>query len=235
MKSNERLENLDKLEEIESKLTHIHGDRNEMKLRVIGWIILIFTVISITTLALVSGYVSFKEMSEGSSGMPAGIPLSLKYALALFISTLISLAIVVALTSIYFWRPMKEHLQVRKSNIETNIDAASYTRQVAESEWLKAREAKKQVKEEGKEIISQFKTQADKERKSILEQTKKEQNLLIEKSREQIEKEKEQLRDDIRKEILSTSLLAAEKIIEKELNSDANEKMINELLNSLKE
>ncbi len=232
------MKNKEKLEQLDSKLESVHGDRLEWQLKLLGWVILIFTVVSIVILALVSGYVSWKEIKEATEtgeGIPvAGIPLSLQYALSLFAATLISLAIVVALTGIYFWRPMKEHLQVRKTNIETNIDAASYTKQVAEIHWKEAKEAKKKVREEAKEILAESKLQADREKRAILEQTKKEQDSLIEKSREQIEKEKEQLKDDIRREILATSLLAAEKIIEKELDADANQRMVNELLESLK-
>ena len=35
---------------------------------------------------------------------------------------MISLSIVFALTTIYLWKPIKEHLEVRRTNIETNID-----------------------------------------------------------------------------------------------------------------
>ncbi len=223
MKTNkERLENLE----------YIESDKLDKKLRVIAWIILILTLASIVTLAIVSGYIDFTEAQE-TSAMP-GIPLSLKYAGILFLSTLIALLIVFILTAVFFWTPIKKHLELRKNNITTNIDAASYTRQVAENNWREAKEAKSMVKSEAKEIISDSKAQAEKERKEILDKAKNEQDILVEKTREQIEREKEQLKDDIRQEILSTSLVAAEKILEKELNAEANNKMINELLDSLK-
>ncbi len=222
------MSNKDRLKELE----HINSSKLDKKLKAIAWTILIFTVISIVILALVSGYLGFVEAKE--TGAMPGIPLSLQYALALFVATLISLFIVFGLTAIFFWKPMKQHLEIRKTNIETNIDAASYTKTAAENNWKEAKLAKSKVKEEAKEIISNSKNLADKERREILEKAKKEQENLIQKTREQIEKEKEQLKDDIRQEILSTSLVAAEKILEKELNADTNKKMINELIDSLK-
>ncbi len=206
---------------------------NSKKLKFVGWIILLVTLLSIIMLSFYAGIVSFNELSEGE-GMPAGIPLSLEYAMALFVATLISLTIIFALTLAFIWKPLKKNLEIRRVNIETNIDAASYTRKVAEANWAESKEAKQKVKEEGKEIISTAKLEADREKKKALDATKREQDSLIEKSRAQIEKEKEQLKDDIRNEILSTSLLAAEKILEKELDQDANNKMINELIESLK-
>ncbi len=231
-------EQIDKeIKAIKKEEIQVQANKVEGFIKLVGWIILIFTVLSIVILAFVSGYISFSEMAEAAEdggGMPAGIPLSLEYALALFVSTLISLSVVFMLVAIYFWRPMKEHLEIRKSNIAANIEAASHSQVAAENKWAEAKRAKLEVKEKAKEIIAESKVEADRERRKILDQTRAEQNSIIEKSREQIEKEKAQLQDDIRKEILSTSLLAAEKIIEKELDSDANKKMVNELLEALK-
>ncbi len=231
-------------ESINKEVVKIREQRNQQKaqkvevgVKMIGWVILIFTVLSIVILALVSGYISFTELVESAEeggGMPAGIPLSLEYALALFVSTLISLSVVFMLATIYFWKPMKEHLEVRKNNIEANIAAAKHSQVAAENKWAEAKRERNLVREEAKEIIAESKVEADRERRRILDQTKNEQNSIIEKSREQIEKEKAQLQDDIRNEIISTSLVAAEKIIEKELDAAANEKMVNELLDALK-
>lgn len=212
-------------------------EKSDTLLKVVGWIILIITLVCVVLLAIVGGIMSFEEMKEASNeggGMPAGIPLSLHYALSLFIATLISFGIVFLLAAKFFWKPMKDHLEIRKQNIETNIDAASYSRKEAQKELEDAKKSKKQIKDKAEVILAESKTLANKERREILDQAKREQDALIERTREQIEKEKEQLKDDIRNEILSTSLLAAEKIIEKQLDAEANTKMINELLDSLK-
>ncbi len=222
------------IELMNEEMENIQPTKLNPWIKVVGWVILIFTVASIVVLALVSGLISYHELAEGEGGMPAGIPLSLQYALALFIATFIAISIIFALTTIYFWKPMKEHLEVRKTNIETSIDAASYARKAAESNWKEAKLEKTKIKEEARTLIADSKIEADRERRKILEAAKKEQDLLAERNREQIEKEKAQLQNDIRNEILSTSLLAAEKIIEKELDADANKKMVNELLESLK-
>ncbi len=222
------------IEVMQDEITTLQPAKLNPLTKLVGWLILLFTVGSIIILAIVSGLVSYKELAEGGTGMPAGIPLSLQYALALFFATLIALAIIFALTTIYFWKPMKEHLEVRRTNIETAIDATSYAKKAAERNWLEAKNEKTKIKEEARTIIADTKIEADRERRKILDAAKKEQELLVERNREQIEKEKAQLKDDIRNEILSTSLIAAEKIIEKELDAEANQKMVNELLESLK-
>ncbi len=218
----------DRLEELEEFDVHAKLDK---RLQLVGWIILLLTVFSLVILAIVSGMISYNEAVE--SGI-SGIPLTLEYGLILFITTLISLTVIFILSSVFFWKPMKEHLKIRKENIETNIDAASYTRKVAEAEYSKAASKNKAAKDEAKQLMSQTKELANKERREILDRAKAEQDQLIERARTQIEKEKEQLKDEIRQEIISTSMVAAEKILEKELDANSNEKMVEELLNSIK-
>lgn len=217
-----------RLEELEEFEVHQKLDK---RLQFVGWIILLLTVASLVILAIVSGMISYNEALE--TGI-TGIPITLEYGLILFIATLISLAIIFILATVFFWKPMKNHLKIRKENIETNIDAASYTRKVAEQEYIKAANKNKGAKEEAKQLMSQTKELANKEKREILEKAKYEQDQLIERSRAQIEKEKEQLKDEIRQEIISTSIVAAEKILEKELDENANQKMVEELLNSIK-
>ncbi len=229
------MKNMDKeILNIENYEKNIEDSKSDWKLKLAGWTILLVTLACIVILSIYAGIVSFNELAEGEGGMPAGIPLSLEYALALFCATLISLTIVVILSFKFFWKPIRKNLEIRRQNIETNIDAASYTRKLAEASWAEAKVEKTKIKDQAKEIISESKLEAERLKRETLEKTKKEQDALIERSRDQIEKEKEQLKDDIKNEILSTSLLAAEKILEKELDADANQKMINELIESLK-
>ena len=218
----ERLENLEEFE-VHKKL--------DKRLQFVGWIILLLTVFSLVVLAIVSGMISYNEAVE--SGI-SGIPLTLEYGLILFFTTLMSLTVIFILATVFFWKPMKEHLKIRKENIEANIDAASYTKKVAETEYAKAAHKNKAAKEEAKQLMSHAKELANKEKREILDKAKTEQDQLIERSRSQIEKEKEQLKDEIRQEIISTSMVAAEKILEKELDANSNEKMVEELLNSIK-
>ncbi|BDU67389.1 MAG: hypothetical protein TYPL_0420 [Candidatus Tyloplasma litorale] len=210
----------------------LESNKSSFWLRFFGWLILIFTVLSLVVLSIVSGVISYQEVIEGTG--VGGIPLSLQYAGALFLATLIALLVIFLLVKKFFWKPMNDHLKIRKENIETNIELSSYKNKIAEKELKDSLEQNRKAKIEANKIIENSKIVANKHKKMILEELKEKTNKIIEQSREQIEKEKKLMEEDIREEIISTSILMAEKIIQKNLNSESNKEMIDELLKSLK-
>lgn len=198
----------------------------------IGWAILILTVISLVILAIFGGVITYNEAVDGSTGV-AGIPLSLQMALALFIGTLITMGIVALLVYHFLWEPLNNQLEIRKENIKTNIDAASFKNKEAEKSYQEALLIEKEANKEAKNIIDEGKKEANSQKRNILNESKQQSEKIIIDGRNQIEKEKSQMSEEIRKQIIETSILAAEKIIEKELDQSVNNKMIDELLNEL--
>lgn len=175
----------------------------------------------------------FYTWTESSESGYVGIP-ELSLSLSLFFATLIALALIFSLTFFFFWEPMKEHLIKREENINTNIDEAFNKNKEADEILIRSKETEQASRAKAKEIVNESKKEAVVVKNEIIDDSKKKSESMINKSREQIQKEKDSMSDDIRKEILETSILAAEKIIEKELDKDANERMINELIESIK-
>lgn len=206
-------------------------NKKDKIIEIIGWIILTLTVLSLIALSITAGIISFNELEAGDV---AGVPVGIEFAFAMFIATLFALAVVFALVYFFLWEPMNNHLEKRTTNIETNIDAASYKNKEADKNYEKSLKTEKEANREAKEIIGESKQIAVKQKREILNETKLESAKILEQSRSQIEKEKDQMRQEIKQEILETSLIAAEKIIEKELDSDVNNRMIEELISELK-
>lgn len=202
-------------------------------LRFFGWAILVITLISLVILAIYGGISSYNEITADDGMGIAGIPLSLEYALALFISTIISILIIFAITYFFIWKKIKDHLDVRKENVRTNIELAAYKNEKAEKEYEHAKKIVSNANNEAKKILDEVKINANDEKKTILDDAKKQSEKIMSSTQKQIKEEKKSMEDDIKKEIIETSILAAEKIIEKKMNSATNKKMIEELIESL--
>lgn len=200
-------------------------------LNIVGWSILAITVVSLFILSIVSSILGFKELAD-SNGI-GGIPLSLEYAGAIFIATVFSIGVITLLVYFFLWGPLTKGIDSRKEKIENNIQEASMKNKLAESNFKESLKETKSAKIEAKEIIANSKKVANEEKKNILDSSKIESTKILENTREQINKEKKAMRNEVKNEILSTSLLAAEKIIEKEIDSEANKKMIEELISKL--
>lgn len=197
---------------------------------VFAWIIVIISLL-ISFVGVVVGIV-FTAL-EIRDGAPIGLP-TLRLSASLFFATIISLGIILTLSYFLFWKKIKVHLDTRRKNIITNISAASYKNKEAERNHALSQEEIKISKETSKEIIQEGRKEGTKQKNEIENKAKINSNNLLSKAREQIKIEKIAMEEEIRKEILETSILAAEKIIEKEIDESANKKMIDELIDSLK-
>lgn len=203
----------------------------ERNINIFGYIVLSITVISLVILAICSAIFGYREAID--MGV-AGVPLSVQYALALFIATLISILIILIIVKKFFWKPLNNHLESRKENIASNINEASLKNEESKLNYEKSLKEKEKSKKNAKEIIEASKKEAILKKREILDDAKKQSEKILEQSRNQIEKEKIQMMQEIKNEIIETSLMVAEKIIEKEIDNKTNEKMIEELLLSLK-
>ncbi len=212
--------------------------KNETNLKekiydVIVWIAIIISFIVIFC-GIIIGIIAqaFEIVALDGEGSNVGIP-SLQLSISLFLATLFALAILILLIYKLFWKKINSHLEIRKTNIETNIKAASYKNEEANKNLIKSEKELKAIKTDGEEIIKNAITEANIEKSEIKKDAKKTVDDMIKKSRDQILKEKESMSDEIRQEIIETAIIAAKKIIENELDEETNSKMINELIDSL--
>ena len=110
-----------------------------------------------------------------------------------------------------------------------------------------AEEALEHLSQEKERILSDTKTEQDKmmkeaaaERDRMIEQAqgqaRAEAEKILQEAREQIRQEKEAALRDIRKEVAIVSMAIAEKVVRKELSTDAGQKeLVDTLVNQMKE
>lgn len=84
---------------------------------------------------------------------------------------------------------------------------------------------------EGKKIVEEYKLKASKLSDEMLEEAKKEAGLVRERAKIDAEREKEKARDEIRRQIVTLSLLAASKSIGEQLDEEKHHVLIKEFIN----
>lgn len=206
-------------------------NKSQLYKDIAAWAIVVIGLLFVAA-GIIYGIVSMALEIENGEAI-IGIP-TLTMSLSLFIATLIAFALIFAAIYFLLWDKIKDGLDKRQKNVAANVAIANYKAAQAEKNFKVSEKEIKKAEAEGKEIIASKKKEANSAKKDIMNEAKTQSEGLLEQSREQIEREKLQMEDQIRKEILETSLLAAEKIIEKELDADSNKKMIEELIDSLK-
>jgi len=124
-------------------------------------------------------------------------------------------------------------VEERERRIQKQLEDAE--RANAEAQRL-LEEHKKQIaaaRNEAQEILAKAKSVSEKERATLLAKAREEYDALLNRARKDIDAEKEKAIQALRREAVELSIAAASRVIEANLDTDANRKLVTEFLESL--
>jgi|GEM_PF-1450492 len=153
--------------------------------------------------------------------------------LPIFIAHVLSTIIIILFLSKLVYKPFKKLLSDRRKKINELLDDAASKQAVANKEKKDAIKILSQAKLDSKEILSQAKIEAEDLKLEIINSAKQEAHNLQKHAKQAIEMEKSQTQENIRKEVIDLAFIAAEKIMETNVNKTVNEKLIEEFLDNL--
>ena len=143
---------------------------------------------------------------------------------------LIATFILVLILAKFLVKPAKNFIAKRKEYIESNLKDAEMKQKLANEKLLEAQQSIKTAKIAKKEMIEEAKKEALNEKDRILKETAleiKDQKAMAVK---QIASERKQMQEDLSHEVIDIAMVAASKIVNREINESDNEKMIEEFL-----
>ena len=88
----------------------------------------------------------------------------------------------------------------------------------------------KEARITSKEMVENAKVTALNEKDRILNETTAEVSQMKEKARKDIENERIQMKEELSKEVIDVALLAASKVVEREVSKEDNEKLIDNFI-----
>lgn len=157
---------------------------------------------------------------------------TLSYELVFQIINTIILFIV--LRKILF-KPVLNIIDARENAIKSDIATGEQAKN--EGLALKAEYEKKlaAVKNEGQEIIKQATLRAEQKSEEIISTAKEEATSLKERANKDIAQEKQKVMNELKNDISNIAILAASKVIEKDIDQAKHEEMINKFIEEVGE
>ena len=145
-------------------------------------------------------------------------------------------------TIVLFWvlkrilfKPVLSIIDARENAIKSDIA----TGEQAKSEGLALKAEYEQklaaVKNEGQEIIKQATLRAEQKSDEIISSAKEEAISLKERANKDIAQEKQKVMNELKNDISSIAILAASKVIEKDIDQAKHEEMINKFIEEVGE
>ena len=151
----------------------------------------------------------------------------------LYVWTILTFLILVALLAKFAWRPLLEALESRQASIRKSLDDARQAKQ--ELERLHAESAKilAEARSEAEAIISRTRSDADRFREELKQKARTEAASLVANAEKQIELETSRALQQIRHEAVDLSVAIASKLLQKNVTRADNERLIEDTFKQL--
>jgi len=147
-----------------------------------------------------------------------------------FLMILVNMFILYLIMKKFFFEKIRNFMLKRQEGITNALLNADKVNIEAENLKKNYEEKIEALEEEGKEIIKNYKIKADERAREIILEAQKKADELKKKAEEDIDRQKRIAVEEMKDEIAALAILAAEKIIEKQLNAAEHQAMINKIL-----
>lgn len=166
------------------------------------------------------------EGAEGGGGLLSINPGLMIWTLLIFFMLLF------ILTKIAY-KPLLAAVKKREQALEEAIEGAKRDREEAQKAMEEQRRLISEARTEAQGYVAQGRATAEKVKQQMLEDARHQQQEMMERAKRDIETEKERAIADLRREAVDIAIAAAEKVIERNLDDDANRKIVEKFLSTL--
>lgn len=154
--------------------------------------------------------------------------------LPVLITQVVTFIILLVILRLVAYKPLMRMLDERSKRVK---DSMEQTETIKEQAAHAEEEAKKRIEaaaKEGQEVVARAVRTGEEIRQKAQQEAKPEAEAIITKARVEIQRERDEAIADMRKELADLTILAAEKVIERELDKEAHRKLIDKVLDESK-
>ena len=173
--------------------------------------------------------------SEGSgNGDTSGwVEKWLSFDPGLFLWTIVTFFIVLAILKWKAWGPLINALDKREEDIREALASAEKARQDAEKASSEYEDMMRKAQAEAQQIVSEGKAAGERVKNDIQSAANDKADEIIEKAKAQIDAERRKAIQEIKFSVVNLSMDAAAKVIERNLDSDDNRKLVDQALEGI--
>jgi F-type H+-transporting ATPase subunit b len=147
--------------------------------------------------------------------------------------TILVFGVLLVLLWRFGWPALLKTVEDRERRIQQQLEEAERARAEAARLLEEHKRTIATAHAEAQEIVARAKAVADKERETLLAQARQEYEQLLERARHDIDAEKEKAIAALRREAVDLSIAAASKLLQAQLDSETNRKLVMEYLSQL--
>jgi len=142
------------------------------------------------------------------------------------IAQVVNFLILVAILAKFAYKPLLKAMADRQARIANDLQSAEQERVAAQQLHKEYLDQMAQAKAQSQAILDKAVKTAESMKQEILEEARLENARLLKSAQDEIARQTELAIAGLREEVVSMSLAAAAKVIDKEMNSEANTKLV---------
>ena len=146
------------------------------------------------------------------------------------IATLVVFLVLLFLLRKFAWGPLMGIMQQREDLIASEIATAENSRQESAKLLEEQRSLLKESRIQAQEIVENAKKQGEVSRQDIIATARAEAGRMKDSAVQEIANERDQALSAVREEVVALSMLAASRVLNKEISEEDNRQLINETI-----
>ncbi len=154
--------------------------------------------------------------------------------LPVLITQVVTFIILLVILRLVAYKPLMRMLDERSKRVKESMEQTEAIKEQAERAEEEAQKRIESAAKEGQEVVARAVRTGEEIRQKAQQEAKPEAEALIAKARVEIQRERDEAISEMRKEIADLTILAAEKVIEKELDKEAHRQLIDKVLEESK-
>ena len=151
----------------------------------------------------------------------------------LYIWTILTFLVLVALLAKFAWRPLLRALEERQASIRASLDEARQAREDLQRVQLDAERLLAEARVEAGQIIARTREDAGRFREELKQKAQADAATLVKNAERQIQLETTRAVEQLRREAVDLSVTIASKILQRNVSKEDNERLIDDTLRQL--
>ena len=151
----------------------------------------------------------------------------------LYIWTIATFLILLALLARFAWRPLLDALEKRQDVIRKSLDDARQARQELEQVKTEAAKLLSEARSEANDIVSRTRSDAARFADEMKQKARTDADALVKHAERQIEMQTARAMESIRRECVDLSVAIASKILRRSISKEDNERLIDDTLKEM--
>jgi F-type H+-transporting ATPase subunit b len=148
----------------------------------------------------------------------------------LFIWTIVTFLVLLTVLAKFAWTPLLAALETRQNAIRKSLDDAQQAKQELERLHVESTQIINRARVEAEAIITQSRSDGDRLREEIRARARTEADHIVKNAERQIQLETSRALEQIRREAVDLSIMIASKIIQRNLTTEDNQRLIDDAM-----